>query len=125
MLSLNRIKRMKQRIAPYVDSTYKNAPKKEQNKIKTLLEEFESIRKKTSLVIAGIVLAYILIYISIVSAFLGELILVKILYQTASIIGTTIVIVILGILHWYMGILRSDAHTIVSQIIALGSKYIK
>jgi uncharacterized membrane protein YphA (DoxX/SURF4 family) len=125
MLSLNRIKRMKQRMQPYIKSTQKKAPKKDKEKLAQFLEEFRLIKKKTTIVLIGIIIAYILLYISIISVVFGSLIIIQVLHQVVSILGTTIIILILGILHWYIGVLRSDAHTVVSEIISLGSRYLK
>lgn len=125
MLSLNRIKRMRQRMQPYIESTRTKARKKDKEKLAEFLKDFNLIKTKTRYLISGIVLLYALLYISIISVVFGNLVIVQALYQFVSIVGTTIVIILLGILHWYMGVLRSDAHTIVTEIITLGAKYTK
>ena len=124
MISLNRMKRMEQRIAPYINSTYHSAPKHIVELMKTYKSDFTSLKRSALVVQSSIGVLYILIYVSIVTSVLGSFFVTELLYGVAQLVGTTILFLLLAVLHWYLGVLRSDAHTVVSEIISLGSTYV-
>ena len=118
MLSLNRIKRIHQRIVPYLENT-------SNERLLELKSEFHTILIKNVALIYTTIFCYLLLYVSIVTTILGDFVLLTFFQKAASVIGSTILVILIAILHWYMSLLVSDAHTISSEIIALGEKYKK
>ncbi len=122
MLSFSRLKRMEQRIRPYIDIVQKSKSKSDMKQLNAFLKDFRNLEKQTLLTHFTMIFLYLLLYISIVTSIFGTFFLTNFLQQIVSIIGTTVIIVILAFLHWFLGLLRSDAHTVVTEIIALGTK---
>lgn len=117
VLSLNRIRRIHQRIVSYEDVKNKRMTK--------LHEEFADILRTNTIVIIATFICYILLYVSIITSLFGDFWLLSLVQQIVGVVGSTVLIIFITFLHWYMGILVSDAHTIASEIIALGEKYKK
>ncbi len=116
---------MEQRIQPYVDAVQKAKNTHDSLRVKGFLQEFKTIEKQILLVHLLLVSCYILVYVSIISAFIGSFFLTDLLQQVVSIIGSTVLFLTIAFFHWFAGLLRSDAHTIVSEIIAVGNLHIK
>lgn len=115
VLSLNRIRRINQRIKPFYESV-------NTDRMNALEKEFKDIMQTNTIVIVSLILFYMLLYISILTSVFGDFWLLTYVQQITSIIGSTVLIIFITFLHWYTGILVSDSHTISSEIIAIGEK---
>ena len=110
MISLNRIVRIRKRMKEY---TLKN-PSTRMNELE---KDFEKVEKKNQVIVLATFVSYFLLYVSVLSSIFGNFIVFSVFSKIASIFGTTILIILVTFLHWYMSVLVSDAHMIASEIV--------
>ncbi len=122
-LSLSRINRIWYDVRPYANDLIEKGSKKDKELAIEYRGQLGKIRKKTNtlMIIRGI--CYALLYVSLLSAFLGDIIIISEAVQfialLSGVLGASILIALVAILTKFINIYVSDAHIRADFIIAL------
>jgi hypothetical protein len=107
----------------------KECPKDARKEASEHITELYKIRRKVRIVKAIRVVVYILLYLSFMAALTKDVLFIRRVTGFAAlltgIIGTTVFLVMLGVLNKIANIYVSDAHIRVSFIVAISTKYKK
>ena len=126
MISINRADRIWDTIDPQYQKLKKHASKKIRNKVGSEKRKFDKIRKKLFLVGISKVICMILLYISAFSAILPFLsAIANVAGVVTGLVGSGVLVAVLGFLTWIGNIYATDAQAIASYIIALTVKHDK
>ena len=126
--SLNRTTRMWKALEPHVNELQKQGPKHIQKELKGHIEKFEKIQARVRVLRACNAMAFLLLYVSVVSTFVGGFFIIEEVLSIAQFVsgiaGSTALIVLIAIFSKLINLYVSDAHIIADFIVALKVKYL-
>lgn len=99
----------------------KHGSKRQKDKATQLNDSFLYVKKNIVMLSWVMSIAYVLLYISFVAAILQSSIIVSVIRQVANIIGTTVLFVLIALLHKLTSNAVTRSHLYAAEIIAIAN----
>jgi len=125
-MSMNRIARIEESLRSFTEK-FDQCPVKVREQLEQHMSSYKVIKRKTTVAYVALTLIYLMLYVSLISAILGDVLFLGealVLFRVISgIVGTSVLLVIALFINRLLSVYVSDAHTLASIIIATVTKH--